>query len=426
MSAHAVPRMHVGPVFGRDDTLSYAGWERASTLPVAEGLEWAERSGLRGRGGAGFPTGTKLRLATEAAGKQKYVVVNGAEDEPGSGKDHALLDRCPGLVVEGALIAARLVGAGEAVFYLSELYPSSAAGIAAAAAAGGIRTAAWGVEEDGDHAHGEVVVRLAVAPAAYISGEDTAALALLGGGSALPSERPPYPVTEGLLRRPTVVLNVETAATLAVIFREGPDWYRALGTGSSPGTVLCTLGDELERPGVYEVELGTNVREMLERCGGPLRSGRPIRTVLPGGPSSGFLTAAELDVPLDPDALRSLGSALGCAVFSVMGDDECVLERLLEICEFFAREQCGQCPPCRMETNMLAKLVGQIRGGAPPALIDKLPEVVDFANGQGGICSLIGMPRLPVYSAVQKFRSDLEHHAIHGACPPHDNPINGG
>src|SRR3954469_22781448 len=148
-------------------------WPGASALRVAEGLEWAERSGLRGRGGAGFPTGTKLRLATEAAGKQKYVVVNGAEDEPGSGKDHALLDRCPGLVVEGALIAARLVGAGEAVFYLSELYPSSAAGIAAAAAAGGIRTAAWGVEEDGDHAHGEVVVRLAVAPAAYISGEDT-------------------------------------------------------------------------------------------------------------------------------------------------------------------------------------------------------------------------------------------------------------
>lgn len=426
MSLSAVPRMYAGPVFGRDDTLSYAGWEAAGALPVEEGLEWAERSGLRGRGGAGFPTGTKLRLASEADGEQKYVVVNGAEDEPGSGKDQALLEQCPGLVVEGALIAARLVGARDAVFYISELYPSSAARVEAAAAAGGIRTAPWTAEGDGERSDGEIVLRLAVAPASYISGEDTAALAFLGGGSALPAERPPYPVTEGLLRRPTAVLNVETAATLAVIFREGPDWYRELGTGSSSGTVLCTLGDELERPGVYEVELGTNVREMLESCGGPLRSGRPIRAVLPGGPSSGFLTAAELDVPLDHESIRSLGSALGCAVFTVMGDDECMLERLLEICEFFAREQCGQCPPCRMETNMLAKLVGQIKGGAPPVLIDKLPEVVDFANGQGGICSLIAMPRLPVYSAVQKFRSDLEHHALHGACAPSGNRMNGG
>jgi NADH:ubiquinone oxidoreductase subunit F (NADH-binding) len=424
MSLPAAPRIHAGPVFGRDDTLSYAGWNVAQALSTGVGLEWVERSGLRGRGGAGFPTGTKLRLAAEAPGEPKYVVVNGAEDEPGSGKDQALLEHCPGLVVEGALIAAWLVGAHEVVFYVSELYPSSSAAIEAAAITGGVRCAPWIAGGDGSPA--SVELRTAVAPASYISGEDTAALALLGGGSALPTERPPYPVTEGLLQRPTAVMNVETAATLAVIFREGPDWYRELGTDSSPGTLLCTLGPELEHPGIYEVEFGTSVREALGSHGGQLRSGQPIRAVLPGGPSSGFLRADELDVPLDHESIRHLGSAIGCAVFSVMGEDECVLERLLEICEFFAHEQCGQCPPCRMETNMLAKLIGQIKDGAPSVLVDKLSEVVDFANGQGGICSLIGMPRLPVYSAVHKFRQDFDHHALRGACALTGNPMNGG
>jgi NADH-quinone oxidoreductase subunit F len=424
MTAPASKSIHGGPVFGRKDTLSFAGLEAARKLPGATALEWVERSGLAGRGGAGFPTGTKLRLAAEAPADPRYVVINGAEDEPGSGKDQALLLQSPGLVVEGGLIAATLTGASEVVFYLSELYPAAGHGVQAAAEVANVRCTAWSPNTNGSLT--DVALRIAVAPVSYISGEDTAALALLGGGEALPTERPPYPVTEGLLGKPTAVLNVETAASLAVIFREGPDWYRGLGTGTSPGTLLCTLGDELERPGVYEVEFGTSLRDLITTLGGPLRSGREIGAVLPGGPSSGFLTADELDVPLDHASIRALGSALGCAVFSVLGEDECVVERLLEICQFFAREQCGQCPPCRMETNLLAKLVGQIQGGGAAALIDKLPEVVDFANGQGGICSLIGMPRLPVYTAVQKFRPDFEHHAAHGACAPGKKPSIGG
>jgi NADH:ubiquinone oxidoreductase subunit F (NADH-binding) len=428
MSAPAAPRIHAGAVFGRDDTQTFEGWRTALDLSPATGLEWVERSGLQGRGGAGFPTGTKLRLTAEAADGARFVVVNGAEDEPGSGKDQALLDQCPGLVLEGALIACALVGAKEAVFYISEAFPGSATAITAAAATAGVRCTAWAEQADGPEpsTNTGVAVRIAVAPTAYISGEDTAALAVLAGGSPLPTRRPPYPVTEGLLGKPTAVLNVETAATIAVIFREGPEWYRALGTGSSPGTVLCTLGEELNRPGVYEIEFGRPMREVLLDAGGGLCSGEAIRAVLPGGPSSGFLTADELDVPIDHESIRTMGSALGCAVFSVYGQDQCLVEPLAEIMEFFAREQCGQCPPCRMETNMLAKLVGQIRDGGPVVLIDKLPEVVDFANGQGGICSLIAMPRLPIVSAVRKFRSDLEHHALHGTCASGGNDIHGG
>ena len=226
------------------------------------GVVWSD-----GQGGAGFPTGTKLRLAAEAPAEPKYVVINGAEDEPGSGKDQALLEQAPGLVVEGALIAAHLIGAREAVFYLSELYPAASAAVQGASSVAEVACAVWDTGSAAVPA--EIELRLAQAPAAYISGEDTAALALLGGGSALPTDRPPYPVTEGLRRRPTVVMNVETAATLAVIFREGPDWYRELGTGSSPGTLLCTLGDEMERPGVYEVEFGTSVRDVVDQLRGP-------------------------------------------------------------------------------------------------------------------------------------------------------------
>ena len=192
--------------------------------------------------------------------------------------------------LEGALIACVLVGAKEAVFYISEAFPRSATAITAAAATAGVRCTEWAEQADGPEpsTNTDVAVRIAVAPTAYISGEDTAALAVLAGGSPLPTRRPPYPVTEGLLGKPTAVLNVETAATIAVIFREGPEWYRALGTGSSAGTVLCTLGEELNRPGVYEIEFGRPMREVLLDAGGGLRSGEAIRAVLPRRPLLGI------------------------------------------------------------------------------------------------------------------------------------------
>jgi NADH:ubiquinone oxidoreductase subunit F (NADH-binding) len=183
--------------------------------------------------------------------------------------------------------------------------------------------------------------------------------------------------------------------------------------------MLFTLGSEMAVPGVHELELGTPLRRLLEDHGGGLRNGRTIRAVLPGGPSSGFLGADQLDVPLEHASLLAAGSALGCGVVRAFDDRTCIVEVLEEIVRFFAAESCGQCPACRMETGLLARLVGQTRAGAGnPELLDKLPEVLDFDATKGGLCSLIAMPGPPVRSALARFRADFEHHLEHGCCPP--------
>jgi NADH-quinone oxidoreductase subunit F len=406
------------PVGGREP---YRAWRQAleSSSPDAV-VKQVLASGLRGRGGAGFPTGQKLQLAAEATSKPKYVVVNGAEDEPGSGKDRFLLERNPALVVEGALLAAWAVSAQQVIFYISERLDTARRVLEAELAAASERNFVELRQSLArDSTVGPTITATVVpAPTAYVAGEDTAALEVIEGKEGLPRKRPPYPVTDGLWGRPTVVANVETLATLPAIVSRGADWYRSLGTDNTPGTMLFTLGEEMARPGVYELELGTPLRVLLEDCGGGLASGAAIRAVLPGGPSSGFLSSDRLETPLDHQSLCDAGSALGCGIVRVYGEDECMVEALEAIAGFFAAECCGQCPSCRMETGLLVRIIGQVRSGsATEALLDKLPEVVDFANGQGGICSFISMPILPVKTALGLFRDDFEHHLRTGTCP---------
>jgi NADH:ubiquinone oxidoreductase subunit F (NADH-binding) len=402
------------------DREPYQAWHQVVEASSPNALvETILASGLRGRGGAGFPTGRKLQLAADAMGEPKYVVVNGAEDEPGSGKDRFVLERNPALVVEGALLAAWAVGARQVIFYISQRLDAAQRSLEAeltSASDLGLVELCPSLERD-QTAGPRIAATVLSAPTAYVAGEDTAALEVIEGKEGLPRTRPPYPVTEGLWGRPTLVANVETVATLPAIVLRGADWYRNLGTVDTPGTMLFTLGEEMAHPGVYELELGTPLRLLLEGCGGGLASGVPIRAVLPGGPSSGFLPSDLLDTPLDHQSMRDAGSALGCGIVRVYGEDECMVEALEAIVGFFAAECCGQCPPCRMETGMLVQIVGQVRSGrATEALLDKLPEVVDFANGQGGICSFIGMPILPVKTALERFRDDFEHHLRTGTC----------
>lgn len=409
----------------RDDAAdAFAAWSRAREAAPEELIAEVERSGLRGRGGAGFPAARKLALTRAAAGPRRFVVVNGAEDEPGSGKDRFLLEGHAELVVEGAMLAAHAVGARAIVFYLAERQPAAVAAVRAAiASAAGHGLSAAELDAQRAGAVDGLSASIVLAPTTYVAGEDSAALELLEGREALPRDKPPYPVDAGLDGAPTLVGNVETLAVLPRIAALGGDWYRSLGTADSPGTMLFTLGDEMSVPGVHELELGTPLRELLEAHGGGLRNGRAVRAVLPGGPSSGFLTADQLDVPLEHAALQAAGSALGCGVVRVFDDRTCIVEVLEEIVGFFAAESCGQCPACRMETGLLARLVGQTRAGSGnAALLDKLPEVLDFAATKGGMCSLIAMPGPPVRSALARFRSDFEHHLEHGCCPPLARP----
>lgn len=404
----------------RDDAPDpYAAWQRCRSSDQDQLIAEIELSGVRGRGGAGFPAALKMRLTRAEDSPRKFVVVNGAEDEPGSRKDQYLLEAHPALVVEGALIAAHAIGARHVVFYLSEAHPSSVEAIRRTLRdAGGLVQLVDTVASEAQGPPDSLTASLVLSPRTYVAGEDSAALELIEGREGLPRQKPPYPASQGLYGAPTLVSNVETLATLPRILTYGAEWYRSLGTADSPGTMLFTLGEEMMAPGIYELELGTPLRVLIEDHGGGLRSQRAVRAVLPGGPSSGFLTKDELDVPLEHSALRARGSALGCGVVQVYDESECMVEVLEGIAKFFAAECCGQCPPCRMETGLLQRLIGQTRAGTGnAALLDKLPEVLDFAAQKGGFCSLITMPGPPVRSALERFRSDFEHHLQFGGCP---------
>ncbi len=367
-------------------------------------------SGLRGRGGAGFPTGQKWSFAAAEAEPTKYVVANGGEDEPGSQKDRVVLENYPHKVLEGVMLAAYAIGAQEAVLYINSQYTDAQARMEQA-----IREAtdAGFLGEGGI----PVKVRIHPAPQEYVAGEDSAALEVIEGKKPLPRQKPPFPTTGGLYGKPTVVNNVETFAYVPAIVRKGPEWFRSQGTADNPGTMLFTLPASVRMPGVVELPVGTPLRELIEEHGGGLASGKGVKAVLPGGPSSGFIRGDDLDVPMDRGPLMERGSALGCGVLRIVEEGECIVEYVDEIAKFFARESCGQCPACQMETNALAKITDQVeKGNGTQALLEQVPKLGAFAKGKG-FCSLISMPIPPLTSAIKLFPEDFTYHLEHHACP---------
>ena len=391
----------------------YVAWTRlrrglgVDGVDASEGVLAAiEVAGLTGKGGAGFPAHRKLRLLREQAGEHKVLVVNGSEHEPGSSKDRHVLEFYPHKVIEGALLVAYAAGARQIVFAVN------ADSIAAVAS---LRRAIAEVESDPDLDLGSATLALHPVPGAYIVGEETALLATLEGTEPLPRRKPPYPIQSGLRQRPTLIQNVETVAHVPFIVAHGGAAWRALGA-SGQGTTLCTLGDEYRRPGVYEIPIGTPLRRIVDDWGGGLRNGSAVRAVQPGGPSAGFLAASDLDLPLDAQVLAAHGSALGCAVIRAYSVNECMVRRIGEILHFFALGSCGQCPRCRMETNMLDTIVRQvIAGHGTRALLDKIDGLIALAAGQG-ICTLIDMPVAPIRTGLRLFADEFTAHLEH-RCP---------
>ncbi|HWP84556.1 MAG TPA: NADH-ubiquinone oxidoreductase-F iron-sulfur binding region domain-containing protein [Terriglobia bacterium] len=376
-------------------------------------IEEIAKAGLRGRGGAGFPTAQKLSLCAAAEGSEKYVVVNGGEDEPGSFKDRTLLVYSPHAVLEGALIAAYAIGASRIIFYINETYHSAQNRVLNAIG-----------EAVGSNYAGEQILgskfsaraEIFKAPTPYVAGEDTAALEAIEGKPAKPRPKPPYPVTVGLHGKPTVVNNVETLANIPPILLHGAAWYRTIGTSESFGTMLYSLNDEWTRPGIYELPYGAREGELLHNLAGGLKSGAPLRAVLHGGPSSAFLLP-DSDRILSPESLRAAGSSIGCGVTRGYGEGTCMVEVALEISRFFEKECCGQCPACQMETKALAATLEKIRRGqVPAAALDQIPRLIQFNKGKG-FCSLINMPGPPLTSALNLFRADFDAHIATGKCP---------
>ena len=394
-----------GSVVAAPAVPAYSTWTRVRSSTPPEGvIDSIREAGLVGKGGAGFPTHRKMRLLFEQPGAKKFLVLNGSEHEPGSYKDRHLLEQYPHTVLEGALILAYAVKASDVIIAINESLPDCVEQFAAA-----LRAA-----RDAAVNFAGITVEVRTVPDVYIVGEETALLEVLEGRQALPRKKPPYPIEKGVHGAPTLVQNIETAAHLPFILSAGADAYRALGINGK-GVTLCTLGSEFKRPGIYEAPLGTPIREILDGWGGGLQDGSPIKAIQPGGPSSGFLASGDFDLPLDAEVLKQHGSALGCAAIRAYSVDSCMVGEISKIMHFFAQGSCGQCPRCRMETNMLDAIVRRVlNGGGNWQLLGQVDKLIELAKGEG-ICTLIDMPVAPIKTGLTLFADEFRAH-IEGGC----------
>ena len=374
----------------------------------ADLLDEIDRAGLRGRGGAAFPTARKWRLAAAVSGPDKHVVANGGEHEPGSGKDRFLVEKYPHTVLDGLLLAALATGANHGWLYLIEDMHGPLASVERALAE--LRASDIG----GDAPLPIIVHR---GPPTYVAGEETAALESIEGRPAKPRKKPPFPGEAGLFGQPTTVNNVETLAHAAWIARHGAAAFAAVGTAESKGTLLFTLGSDVLRPGIHELPFGATWRHLIEDRGGGLTDGRRLRAILPAM-SCGFVLAEHLDLPIAYETLRAIGSSPGCGGVRLVDDRTDVVALTLEIAAFFMREQCGQCPPCRMETNQFVHILKAVQAGKGPGYDDKLQKLAEFSKKKGN-CSLIEMAAAPVLSALRCFAADFARAA--GPAHPQAN-----
>lgn len=364
---------------------------------IKKGATWlrqeVETSGLRGRGGAAFPTIRKWQLAADATDDQKYVVANGGEHEPGSNKDRYLVERHPHAVIEGLALAGIATGATKGYLYLIEDM------------AGPLASVEMALKEADDAGLLPFAIEIHCGPTTYVAGEETAALNSIEGQPAKPRKKPPFPGESGLFGKPTTINNTETLAHVAWIARNSGSEFAAIGTEESKGTLLFTLSSQVEKPGVYELPFGATYRQLIEGCGGGLKDGRTVRAILPAM-SASFLSADHLDVPIAYETLRPLGSSPGCGGVRIIDETTDVLALTLEIAEFFMNEQCGQCPPCRMETNQFVHILRAVQAGKGPGYEAKMTKLAEFTKRKGH-CSMIEMAAAPVISALSCFQNEF-------------------
>jgi NADH-quinone oxidoreductase subunit F len=406
----------------------YKALEKALGLTPAQVIDEVKKSNLRGRGGAGFPTGMKWSFIPKDNPKPKYLTVNADESEPGTFKDRYILEYDPHMLLEGIAIAAFAIGAHTAYVYLRGEFRFQTQRLQGAVEEA-YRAGIFGRRMLGrDFALDCYLVRGA---GAYICGEETGMLESLEGKKGWPRLKPPFPAVVGLFGAPTVVNNVETLASLPAILDKGGDWFARLGPEKSGGTRMVCLSGSVNRPGVYEVMLSTTVRELIEseHFGQGMPPGRKVKAVIPGGSSAPVLAAEEIDVALEFEALKAKENMAGSGGVIVMDDATCVVRCLWRVSRFYAEESCGQCTPCREGTPWLTRVLRKIEEGrGEPGDIEVLLNVAQSIApfppiGLGHtICALGDAAALPVLSFVVKFRSEFEEHIRLGKCPFGDRP----
>lgn len=387
----------------------YEALTRARDLSPDAVLGEVLRANLRGRGGAGFPTGKKWEFVSARSGV-KYLCCNAAEDEPGTFKDRYILKRNPHLLIEGTILSAYAVGASVAYLYINGTFADEL--VLMEEALDESRSAGlWG-----EGSPFPVELKIAKSPGTYVAGEETALLEVIEGRAAAPRQKPPYyPAVRGLFGAPTVVNNAETLCHVPFIVRNGAEWFRAIGSSDSPGTMIFTLTGDVRRPGLYELPLGVPLRSLIEERGGGVKNGR-VKAVFPGGPSNSLVTDRDLDVPLDFESLKRIGSGLGTGAVIVMDETACIVEETEKYARFFAKESCGQCPPCTLGTAHLADLLKKIEeGGGTQKDVDLVGQVSGMIKGRG-YCYLLTGAALAVESAFVNFQEEFVAHVKEGRC----------
>jgi len=370
-------------------------------------------SGLRGRGGAGFPTGLKWSFLPKPDGQPRYLVVNADESEPGTCKDIPLMMATPHFLIEGCIITCHAIRAERAFIYVRgevvHVFRRLLAAVEEARAKGYLGENILGSGLDVD-----IVVHSGAG--AYICGEETALLDSLEGRRGQPRLKPPFPAVAGLYARPTVVNNVESIASVPSIIENGADWFSGMGTEKSKGYGLFSLSGHVRRPGQYEAPLGITLRELLDMAGG-VRAGHELKFWTPGGSSTPLFTDAHLDTPLDFESTAAAGSMLGTRALQIFDDSTCVVRAVLRWTEFYAHESCGKCTPCREGTYWLVQVLRRLEAGnGSEADLDKLLDICDNILGRA-FCALGDGATSPITSSVEYFRDEYIRHFTEGGCP---------
>jgi len=389
----------------------YASLDAAFAKAPEDLVQLVKDSGLRGRGGAGFPTGMKWGFLAKGTGKPTYLVVNADESEPGTFRDMELLERDPHALVEGVIVSAYAIGCRTAFIYLRGECGFAGRRLAAAI------SEAYDRGLLGRDSGFDLDVVLHRGAGAYICGEETALLSSLEGQRGQPKLRPPFPAVEGLYRAPTTVNNVETIATVPWIVNRGVDWFRSMGTEKSPGPKLFSVSGDVRQPGNYEYPLGTPASELIMGAAGGMLDGKQLKAWTPGGSSTPMLTPDHLATPMDFESIQAAGSLLGTAAVIVMSEDVCIVGACLNFTEFYAHESCGKCTPCREGTDWMRKILMRLETGqGREEDMDTLKDICDAIFGRS-FCALGDGATSPIYSALQYFRHEFDEHVRRGGCP---------
>jgi NADH-quinone oxidoreductase subunit F len=393
---------------------AYKAWEKAlREMKPGEVIDEVKRSGVRGRGGAGFPAGVKWGFIPKDSPKPKYLICNADESEPGTCKDRVLMEQDPHVVVEGMAIAAYAIQSHLAFIYVRgefvKPYRTMEKAIEEAYRKGFLGKNILGSGYDLD-----VIVH--TGGGAYICGEETALLNSLEGERGMSRIRPPFPAIEGLYGCPTIVNNVETLACVPHVIDNGAEWYASMGTEKSTGTKIFSLSGHVKHPGNYELELGTPLSYLINDLGGGMLDGHNLKAIIPGGSSTPFLTPDQIDTPLDYESLAEAGSMLGSGGVIVIDDRTCIVWVIERLIHFYRHESCGKCTPCREGTGWLEQLISRIeRGQGQPGDIEKIESICDNILGRT-ICPLGDAAVMPIQSAIKLFREEWQYHIDNKKC----------